>query len=369
MKILHIGKYYPPYFGGIEKVNFDLVEGLNEAGTETDVICFNDKTKGSRPEINNYKVFRSNIIFTLLGQPISLDYVINLKKIIKDYSIIHLHLPNPFAAIFVLLFITDQNLILHWHNDIIKQQMFLFFYKPILYRILKRSNIIIGTSQEYINFSPFLTNYKHKCRVVPIGVIKKDIQENRDFTKILRKRYNNKKVILSVGRLSKYKGYKYLIKSASYLDENMIIIIIGKGEEENNLKEIIKSSNLDNKVYLIKDLPYEKLGSYYSLCSLFCMSSISRNEGFGIVQLEAMLYGKPIVTTDITGSGISYGNIHRKTGLVVPIKNELLLADSIKEILNGDNVDFFQRNSISRVKNIFSKQNMINKMLNIYKGL
>jgi len=63
MKVLHIGKYYPPYFGGIEKVNFDLVEGLNEAGTETDVICFNDKTKGSRPEINNYKVFRSNILF------------------------------------------------------------------------------------------------------------------------------------------------------------------------------------------------------------------------------------------------------------------------------------------------------------------
>ena len=253
MKILHIGKYYPPYFGGIEKVNFDLVEGLNEAGVETDVICFNHISKGSRPVINNYKVFRSNIIFTLLGQPISVDYVINLKKIIKDYSIIHLHLPNPFAAIFVLHFITDQNLILHWHNDIIKQQLFLFFYRPILYRILKRSNVIIGTSQEYINYSPFLTKYKYKCRVVPIGVDKKDIQENRDFTEILRRRYDSKKVILSVGRLSKYKGYEYLIKSASYLDENMIIIIIGKGEEENNLKEIIKSSNLDSKVYLIKD--------------------------------------------------------------------------------------------------------------------
>jgi len=63
MKILHVGKFYPPFFGGIEKVNFDLVEGLNEAGTETDVICFNDKTNGSRPEINNNKVFRSNIIF------------------------------------------------------------------------------------------------------------------------------------------------------------------------------------------------------------------------------------------------------------------------------------------------------------------
>lgn len=367
--ILHIGKFFPPFFGGIEKVNYDIVKGLNLKGYKSDVICYNHKNGNLSENKKKYNIFRTNVIFDFFGQPISLDFAIKLKNIINKYEILHLHLPNPFAAFFTLLFIKDQKLVLHWHNDIVKQKLFLFFYYPILNRLLLRADKIIGTSENYINNSKFLKKFKSKCNVVPIGISADDVPEDKNFTKELKKIYRGKKIILSVGRLSKYKGFSYLISSIKYLDKNEHLIIIGKGEEESLLKKLVAKLKLNSRVEIISNVEHSRLGSYYSLCDVFCMSSISRNEGFGIVQLEAMLYSKPIITTDIPGSGITFGNINDKTGFVIPIKDDIKIAKAIKNILYSDKIDFFKKNSLKRVENIFSKEKMIFNIINLYNNL
>ena len=367
--ILHIGKFFPPFFGGIEKVSYDIVKGLNDKYYKSDVICFNH-VDGSLLEIKKkYKIYRSNVMFNIFGQPLSIDFIFKLKKIVNDYKILHLHLPNPFAAFFTLLFIKDQKLVIHWHNDIVKQKFFLFFYQPILNRLLKRADKIIGTSKKYIESSKHLKKFKSKCKVIPIGIDADDIPEDQNFTKKLKKIYLNKKIILSVGRLSKYKGFSYLISSFRFLKNNEHFIIIGKGEEEALLKKLVVKLKLTARVEIINSVEHSKLGSYYNLCDVFCMSSITRNEGFGIVQLEAMLYSKPIITTDIPGSGITFGNINDKTGLVIPIKDDVKISKAVKNILYGGKIDFFKKNSLERVENVFSKEKMILNVINLYDNL
>lgn len=367
MKVLHIGKYYPPFFGGVEKVNFDLVEGLYEKGCISDVLCFNH-VKGNNFDTNkSQKIFRSAVLFKIAGQPISISFFKVYKKIRNNYKIIHLHLPNPLASIGVLIFKSKSKIILHWHNDIIKQKLLLFLYKPFQFLLLKKADAIFITSPQYVKGSPYLKNFENKCYVIPIGVSKNDIEVNENKLKIIKNKYKNKKIVFSVGRLSKYKGYEYLVKASINIQDNVIILIAGIGEEEKHLKNLICKNKIENKVHLLGKVPFNELGSYYELCDVFCMSSISKNEGFGIAQIEAMLFKKPIITTNIPGSGIAYGNIDKETGLVVPIKNSIALAEAITHLVNSKEMSLaFGENGYKRAIQTFSKDNMINKTFEIY---
>ena len=114
------------------------------------------------------------------------------------------------------------------------------------------------------------------------------------------------------------------------MDNNTCIIIIGNGKELPFLKKIIWQESVDEKVKILTDVKQDQLGAYYKLCDVFCMSSVSRNEGFGLVQLK-QCFPKAIITTNINGSGIVYGNIHQKTGLVVPVKDSLAIFSAINK--------------------------------------
>lgn len=370
MKILHIGKYYPPFFGGVEKVNYDLVNGLNKLNVPTDQLCFNKGRKNSIEKSDSGTIYRCGVVLSILGQPISISFLKNLFRLLGHYDIIHLHLPNPLASLAVFFLRKNQKLVLHWHNDIIKQKVMLFFYRPLQTMMLKRADAIIGTTPQYVTTSKDLLNFQEKSHVIPIGVNEADIIVNQEYLDKLKNRYESKKIVLSVGRLSEYKGYEYLIKAAKHLDEHTIILIIGIGEEKDKLEALILEEAMQHKVKLLGKVPHDKLGAYFQLCDVFCMSSISRNEGFGIVQIEAMLKKKPIVTTEIKGSGISYGNINNVTGYTVPIKEPIKLAKAILKILNDQNLALkLGEKAYLRARSIFSTKKMIKETIKIYESI
>src|SRR5690606_13072145 len=95
---------------------------------------------------------------------------------------------------------------------------------------------------------------------------------------------------------------------ATYLDDNTLILIAGSGKMKEQLEQQIKESNLSHKVKLLGRVSDEDLACYYRLCNVFCLPSAHRTEGFGAVQLEAMYFGKPIIATRISGSGVSWVN-------------------------------------------------------------
>ncbi len=371
MKILQLGKYYPPHIGGIEMVMYQITEGLNKRGIHCDVLCSNDKKQYEEVIINNYKVFKTKSYGKFASTSITPQMIFKLREIIDNYDIIHIHFPDPMANLALMLSKhKTKKVVLHWHSDIIKQKNLLKLYLPFQNWLLKRADRIIATTPKYIEESPYLKDYKNKCVAVPIGIDKNRLKINIKLIDELKNRYNNKKLVFSLGRLAYYKGFEYLIKSAKYLDDNYVILIGGEGELKEELLKLIKKEGLDKKVKLVGKIKDEDLGSYYYASDLFVLPSIEKTEAFGIVQIEAMNFGKPVIATKIKGSGVDWVNEYGVSGLNVEPKNPKAIAEAIYLLTKSEETyKKFSQNAKKRFEKLFTLETMINNILNIYKSL
>ncbi|MBX6361786.1 MAG: glycosyltransferase [Acidobacterium ailaaui] len=350
MKILHLGKFCPPNEGGIEVFICDLLEHLTFRGIKSDLLCFSIESKNDNHK--RFKCFscKTNIKFN--SAPISIDYLKKFKEIVNNYDIIHVHCPNPFAEILSLFIPRQKKIIVHWHSDIVKQKLTYFFYKPFQQVFLKRADKIICTSPQYLDASEQLRNFREKVFIVPLGlnIERLYLLNNNDLLlKLLINKLRGKRLVLSVGRFVEYKGFKYLVESAKYLKEDTILMIAGDGHLYRQIEEKIRKENLIGKVILTGKI--QNINVLLSNCDVFCLPSISKNEAFGLVLVEALYFGKPLVTTNVPGSGMNYVNKNGETGLVVEPKNPKALAEAICKILSDSELyDKFSRNAKERFK-------------------
>jgi len=363
MKVLHLGKLCPPNEGGIELFTYDLLEYLNSKGIKADLLCF-----GDRIEENTYKGFKyfsckKNI--KINSAPLSLDFIVKFNTLVKNYDLIHIHSPNPLAEI--LSIFSKKPIIVHWHSDIVKQKMSYLFYKPFQQILLKKSYRIICTSPQYLKTSNQLKNFREKVVIIPSGLKVKRLENTKEDKKIkqILEKLRGKKIILSIGRLVEYKGFEYLIKAGKYLDNDKVILIAGGGKLYDSLQKEIKKLNLEGKVFLLGRV--DNISYLLKNCNIFCLPSISRNEAFGLVLIEALYFGKPLITTDVKGSGMNYINRDGETGLVVPPKNPKALAEAIEKILSDNKLyQMFSKNALNRFKE-FEISKIGNEIIKLYK--
>lgn len=349
MKVLHLGKFCPPSEGGIELFSYDLLEELNQKGVSADLLCFGQLTREGR--YRNFKYYECKMDFKLNSAPLSYDFLYSYKKIVEQYDLVHVHSPNPMAELISIF--CQKPKVIHWHSDIVRQKISYVFYQPIQKKALQKARIVLTTSPQYLNSSKQLKPFKNKSRVIPSGINFKrlSIDDNAqiEFSKIEEK-VKNKKIVLTIGRLVEYKGFESLIQAAQFLQEDTIVLIIGQGPKWDYLQKMIKEMNLTEKVLMLGKV--EHISSFLKNCDIFCLPSVSRNESFGLVLVEALYFGKPLVTTDVYGSGMSYVNEHNKTGLIVPVNNPESLARAINQILYDEALySHMQSNALIRCKN------------------
>jgi glycosyltransferase involved in cell wall biosynthesis len=333
MRVLHIGKLCPPNEGGTEVFSYDLLEALNKKGVEADLLCFGNSTKEEL--YNGFKYYSCKMNVKLNSAPLSYDFIKVFRKIINNYDIIHVHSPNPLAE--TLLLTTNKKIIIHWHLDIVRQKISYLFYKPIQRKFLQKSDKIIVTSPQYLESSKQLEGYKNKAVVIPLGLDPKRLEvkeEDLDEFKRISDIVKGKKVVLAIGRLVEYKGFEYLVESGKFVKNDTIILIAGRGPLYNHLQNKIQKLNLMDKVVLLGRV--NNVSTFMKNCDLFCLPSIGRNEAFGLVLLEALYFGKPLVTTNVEGAGMNYVNKHNETGLIVPPKDPKALASTINQILSDE---------------------------------
>ena len=375
MKVLQLGKFYPPDVGGIETAIYNITEELNKKGIKCDVLCSNSKREYKKEIIDRgsykYIVYRTKSYGKIASTSITPQMIFKLKEIIDNYDIIHLHHPDPMAN-FALFLVNPkkQKIVIHWHSDIIRQKFALKFYRPLLNWMLKKADVIIGTSPKYIEESEQLKYFKNKCIAIPLGIKKEDLKVDEEKIREIKKKFKNKKIIFSLGRFIYYKGFEYLIESSKYLPDDYVIVIGGDGELRKKYEKLIMNNNLLNKVFLIGKIPQTHLGSYYKACDLFCLPSIEKSEAFGLVIVEAMSFGKPIVATNIKGSGVSWVNQNGVTGLNVEPKNPKALAQAIKFICSNKEVyKKFSENALKRFNQEFTVDKEVSRILKVYKSL
>ena len=344
MKVLHIGKYFPPYAGGMENYLRDLMTAQARQGIHSAALVHQSEI-GLKSRSEDYlageqhlPITRAAVWARLLFTPISPTFPWLLNRLIKEQQpdVLHIHMPNVSA--FWMLFMPRARKIpwvIHWHADVLASthslglRLFYTLYKPFERAILKRSRAVIATSPPYLETSIPLSPYRNKCHVVPLGLDPKNLPK----TSPPEPAYVNDTTlrVLAIGRLTYYKGFEYLIRAAGQC-ENVEIHLVGTGEQESHLKAVSRKLKLQDQITFHGHLPDQKLAEQFAACDCLCLPSIERTEAFGMVLLEAMYSSKATVISAVPGSGMSWVVDDGLTGLHVPPENTSALAESLRNL-------------------------------------
>ena len=368
MRILQVGKFYP-VVGGVEKVMYDLMTGLSAEGVRCDMMCAALEGSTRVEKVNeNAVLILCRTLFKMASTMISPAMIFQLRRRCRSYDILHIHHPDPMAALALRLSGYRGQVVLHWHSDILKQQFLLRFFKPLQNWLIHRADRIVGTTKYYLEKSPFLAGASDKFVPLHIG-IDPVIPEEVDVDAV-RNRYPGRKIVFSLGRLVEYKGFSYLVDAAEFLPDDYLVLIGGTGPLEEELKSRIVSRGLQDKVMLLGRVADEDLPAYYGASSVFVLSSIQKTEAFGIVQIEAMSCGTPVVATKIPGSGVSKVNADGISGINVDTRDARGIASAIMSIAGDRNRQrIYSQGALERFSRFFTKERMISNCLGIYNSL
>ena len=364
MKVLQLGKFYP-IRGGVEKVMWDLTCGLSARGIDCDMLCA-ELDQGEVIHLNEHgRVICVKAPMKLAATMIAPKMITWLRKHKGEYDIIHVHHPDPMACLALWLSGYKGRVILHWHSDILKQKTLLKFYAPLQRWLIRRADTIIGTTPVYLKESPYLKNVQDKTVAVPIGI--EPVSFDPKLAEEWKQRYPGKKLVVSIGRLVPYKGYGYLISASAQLGPDYQVLIVGDGPVRNNLEAEILERGAENAVKLLGYVEDNEMHALLAACDLFVMSSVMKTEAFGIVQIEAMSLGKPVIATKIPESGVSWVNADGISGINVPIKDDVALADAIRRICTDPDLhQTCAEGAKDRFETNFTLNGMIERTIKIY---
>ncbi len=329
-KITHVTRYAYPHIGGIEAVISQINESLPNEDFEKEVLCCSNTEKSSFE--NGVKYNRCKFLFEVAANTISPEFIWKLSKV--DTDILHYHMPFIFAVIAHFIARPKyKKLYITYHSDIVGydkiMKPFWFIYK----KFIEQADKIHVLSPNIIESSKIINPYKEKCVVIPQGINLEDKSNDEEVNRI-KEKYKGRKILFSLGRLVKYKGFIYGIEAMKKVD-NAIYLIGGSGPLKEDFENYIKANHLEDKVELLGRIEDGELDNYYKACDIYLFPSIMQSEAFGIVQLEAMKYGKPVINTNL-GTGVNYVSIHNESGLTVESKNSEELANVIKTLLEDD---------------------------------
>ena len=227
MRILQLGKFYPVR-GGVEKVMYDLTRGISSLGIRCDMMCAALEGPTRVEKVNdNADLILCHTVRKVAGTMLSPAMITELRRRCGDYDIIHIHHPDPMAALALRLSGYKGRVFLHWHSDILKQKVLLRFYRPLQNWLIDRAEKIVGTTLNYLDNSPWLEGCEDRFEVLPIGI--EPVRPDAEGVAEIKARYKGRKIVFSLGRLVEYKGFGNLVSAAEYLPDDCVVLIGGTG--------------------------------------------------------------------------------------------------------------------------------------------
>jgi glycosyltransferase involved in cell wall biosynthesis len=358
-KVLHIGKFYPPHMGGMEVYLQQLVSGQSKVMDVAAVVA-SDLRSTQLEFVDGAKIVRGATFGSVASMPIVPMLAWHIRRHPSD--LIHMNTPNPGAAFALLVSRHPGKLIITHHADTLGRKQLRRMSDPCVRRIMARAAAIIVTSKGYLESSEELAPYRNKCHIIPLGIDLTPFERPHTAeSKDIRTRYGNR-LILAVGRLVPYKGFDYLIRSMKSVQG--VLLLIGTGPLREALLRSVEECGVQGKVILLGHV--DEIAPYYKAASMVVIPSITRAEAFGVVQLEAMASGIPVINTDIP-SGVPEVSIHGQTGFTVPPKDAEALANAINLLLDDEELrQKFGRVARERVRNKFSVESMVAQTMDLY---
>ena len=356
-RILQLSNYYYPEVGGIEKIAQSISNAVKD-DCDIRIVCFTHKKDDREDKVDGLKIWRFGTKLFIASQQLSFSIIGRLKTILAKFrpDTIIIHMPNPFLCFLLLKDVKpEQEIVVYWHSDIVKQKVGNTIFKPLIIKFLKRSSKIICTSPNYIDGSYYLSQFKEKCVVVP-NCIEEDTlavdDDVKEKVQELRDKYPDKIICVGIGRQVPYKGFECIVQAMQLLCDRFELFLLGRKGE--STEEIVRLSQGMKNVHLVGEVSDEERKTYLAACDIFCFPSITKNEAFGIALAEGMFFNKPALTFTIPGSGVNYVSINGETGIEVPNRDVKAYADAMKELAdNPDKRKEYGENAGKRVRELF----------------
>lgn len=369
LKILEVNKAYYPHIGGIETIIRQYSEALGRLeGTEVKVlVCRDSRGRTVREKMCGVDITRAGSLGTYFSCPLSFSFIRYFRKMAKKADVVHIHVPFPLADAALLLSGFKGKVVVSWHSDIVKQKKLMLFYKPFMRYLLKRADTILTATEGHVKHSLYLPGFREKCRVLPYGI------EPGEYLSVPRRPVLAEKAsdrsctkVFFTGRLVYYKGVDVLLKAFTMV-KGCELFIAGTGELGDSLKKFAAANGLGEKVHFLGFLPEKELKQAYADCDIFVLPSVAPSEAFGIVQLEAMVYGKPVINTALP-SGVPYVSLDGKTGLTVPPSSPEALAKAINHLAEDRELRVsLGKAAAERVRQDFSEKQIIERLRELLK--
>lgn len=369
MKVLHLGKYDGDV-GGIERYLRALLRGM-PAEIEVVNVVANDRGITDEHRHHGYRTVRVANYGSLASVALAPAMPAVARRLHRQYGfdLVHLHFPDPLGHLTAMALPRNVRRVITWHSDIVKQRWALSLYAPFLRSFVRDADALIGATPQHFSTSLQIPAGKPDQirEVIPYGfdpaALAASDESRRKRDQLLAER-NDRPVVFAVGRHVYYKGFDVLIRAIQSIEADLWIG--GRGPLTGSLTQLARDLGLAERVKFLGFIPDQLLLAYYEACDVFCMPSVERSEQFGLVQLEAMHCGKPVVTTRL-GTGVEYVTIDGETGLLAPPKDPAALAATLRTLLG--NAALRARMGAAgkrRVEETFSIEQMVRKTVNVY---
>jgi rhamnosyl/mannosyltransferase len=351
--------------GGIENHLYLLCGELRDRA-EIEVVVCNTERRTVEEVVDGIPVTRCMQVGLVASTSVCPTMAATLSG--RTYDVMHIHFPHPMGVISYLASRKSRphGLVITYHSDVVRQQRLLKLFRPFMHRVMRRADAIVCTSPNYMESSPDLAPYRAKSVCIPYGIDLSQFERNASAqaeAAAIRAKYGGP-LIIAVGRLIYYKGFEHAIRAMRHLDARLLIV--GAGPLRADLERAAREAGVADRVHLLGEIHNQQMVPYYLASDVFVLPSIARSEAFGIVQLEAMACGLPVVNTALD-SGVPFVSLHGETGLTVPPGQPEALAAAIRDLLNAPERRMdFGRAARSRVESEFRKEVMADRMQELY---
>lgn len=333
MRILHAYKVYMSgVYGGVPAV-IAMLAKLSQTGFQTRILAARSRGFAREYSVDGVPVSAASSIGTYLSTPLALTFPFKFARLARKHDIAVHHAPFPFTDLGILLMPKDVALIVHWHAEVIGRPFLMKLLAPLIRHSLRRADKIVVSDMANVENSPFLKSFAEKCVVVPYGC---DVEYWAELTNpqraavdSLRQQYP--RLVVSVGRLVSYKGYEIFLRAMQLIDGHAIII--GDGPLKPGLVELAEELGITGRVKFVGVLQPDEVKQHIHAANAVAFSSVTDAEAFGIVQIEAMSAGRPIVNTNLP-TAVPRVARHEKEGLTVPPGQPDAFADALRRLLD-----------------------------------
>lgn len=372
LSICHLGKYYPPAAGGIETHVRTLARAQAALGASVRVHCVNHQ---GGPTVVEHDGAVEVTRFGRLGSAAKIDCCPGLVGALRrvDADILHLQVPNPTMILAILAARPKPPLVVTYQSDVINQKLRARLFRPLERLAYRRVPVIMPSSPTYPGGSEFLQSYPERLRVLPMGI---DLDpylnpSEADRAKAEEARASHARggpLWLGTGRLVYYKGFVNAVRALASVEGRLVLI--GSGPDEAALRAEAARLGVQDRVDFLGALPYLDIIPYYLAADAFWFPSNARSEAFGLVQVEAMASGCPVINTAIPHSGVPWVCLHDETGLTVPVNDPAALAAAARRLLTEPGLrDRLTTAARRRAIELFDHRVMAERSLEIYRDV